>query len=243
MRISVRKLFVKLLSILVLLSGCGFAGLAPDGPESLQIENKTYKTGFYGPLYPNEYSLTEQTLQAGDITLVRIAHDNFELYHADVGPYAEGTVYCEDSQYEQALAYYGDPANYTYFCTLGVNMNDGTKTVELSDVDTSVFDALLSFADASYYDPFDNRHNSKVETVELPMPDDTVDTRMVFYKESKDSLFCSAKGNEYYIIDHSLYMVYQYNFGHGEYEKLIAVEVPDNISTYFVSLMRSEGLL
>ena len=238
-----RKLFVKLLSILVLLSGCGFAGLAPDGPESLQIENKTYKTGFYGPLYPNEYSLTEQTLQAGDITLVRIAHDNFELYHADVGSYAEGTVYCEDSQYEQALAYYGDPANYTYFCTLGVNMNDGTKTVELSDVDTSVFDALLSFADASYYDPFDNRHNSKVETVELPMPDDTVDTRMVFYKESKDSLFCSAKGNEYYIIDNYLYMVYQYDFGHGEYEKQIAVEVPDNISTYFVSLMRSEGLL
>ena len=225
---------------MMVLSGCG---LAPDGPESIRIDNKTYKTGFYGTLYPNAYSLTEQTLQAGDFTLVRIVNDSFELFHADVGLYAEGTVYCEESQYEQALAYYGDPANYTYFCTLGVDMTDGMKTVELTDVDTSIFDDLLRFADESYYDPFDDRHNSKVKTVELPMPDDNVDTRMVFYKESKDSLFCSSQGNEYYIIDDALYMVYQYDFSHGEDEKLIAVKVPEDISTYFVSLMRSEFFL
>ena len=67
-------------------------------------------------------------------------------------------------------------------------------------MDTAMFDALLSFADKSYYDPFDSRHNSKVETAEFPMPDNTVDTRMVFYKESNDSLFCSTKGNDYYIM-------------------------------------------
>ena len=67
-------------------------------------------------------------------------------------------------------------------------------------MDTAMFDALLSFADKSYYDLFDSRHNSKVETAEFPMPDNTVDTRMVFYKESNDSLFCSTKGNDYYIM-------------------------------------------
>lgn len=225
-----------LLSMMLLLSGCR---LVPQGPEMLQIDNKIYKTGFYDNLYPHEYSLTEYTVQGDDLTLVRIAHDTFELYHADVGPYVQGTIYCEESQYEQVSAYYEDPANYTFFCTLGVDMADGmsAQTVELPDVDTAMFDELLIFADQSYYDPFDREHNFNVETIELPMPDNTVDTRMVFYKESKDSLFCSSRGNDFYIIDNSLYMVYQYDYGHGEYEKLIAVKVPENISTYFVSFM------
>ena len=233
-----RKFLGIVLSIILLLSGCG---LAPEGPESLQIDGKIFRTGFYGTLYPYEYSLTEQTLQGDDLTLVRIAHDTFELYHADVGSYAEGTIYCEESQYGQASAYYSNPDNYTFFCILGVNMSDGTRaqTVELPDMDAAMFDELLSFADRSYYDPFDTGHNSEVETVELPMPDNRTETRMVFYKESKDALFCSSKGNDFYIIDHILYMVYQYDYGHGEDEKLIAVKVPEDISAYFVGYRES----
>lgn len=235
-----RKLWMALVSLL-LLSGCALTlGLAGQGPETVQIEGKTYKTGFYGTLYPQEYVLTEDTLQADDLTLVRIEHDAFELYHADVGPYLDGTIYCAESQYQEALEYYSDPENYTYFCILGVDLLDGTRqaqTVELSNVDTALFDELLRFAEESEYNPFDSRHNAKVETVELPMPDNRVDTPMVFYKESKDGLFCSVKGTDYYVVDGALYMVYQYDHGHGEYEKLIAVKVPEDISAYFVSLM------
>lgn len=233
-----RKFLIILLSMMLALSGCG---LSPEGPDAVRIDDKVYRTGFYGTLYPSGYSLTEHTLQDGDLTLVRIAHDMWELYHADVGPYVDGTIYCEESQYEEAAAYYGNPDNYRYFCTLGVEKSDGTQaqTVELTGVDTARFDELLSFADKSEYDPFDDRHNSRVETVDLPMPDDTVDTRMVFYKESKDGLFCSPKGRDYYIIDHHLYMVYQYDYGHGEYEKLIAVKAPQKLSAYFVSFMES----
>ena len=242
-RTIVRKPFVVFLTIPLLLSGCGFIGLAPDGPESLQIDNKTYKTGFYGTLYPNrrEYSFTEQTLQVDDLLLARIAHDTFELYHADVGPYSEGTVYCAESQFEQAVTYYSNPANYTYYCILGPRMSDGTtdQTVEFPNVDVTIFNDLLSFSEQSCYDPFDNRHNSEVKTVELPMPDDTVDTRMVFYKESNDSMFCSSQAHDFYILDNTLYMVYRYEFGPGDDEKLIAVKVPEEISAYFVSLMRT----
>ena len=49
------------------------------------------------------------------------------------------------------------------------------------------FNALLEFADQSDYDPFDKNHNAKIEKVELPMPDNTKDTRLVFYKQSNDS--------------------------------------------------------
>ena len=78
-----------------------------------------------------------------------------------------------------------------------------------------------------------------IEKVEFPMPDDTKDTRLVFYKQSKDNLFVSSKGTDYYIINGHLYAVYQYDFGHGEYEKLIAVKVPSEISNYFVEYMKS----
>lgn len=189
-RITIKKAFIVFLSVL-LLSGCS---LTHEGSEILQIDDKTYKAGFHGTLHPHEYFLTEAPLQRDGLTLVRIAHDIFELYHADVGSYTEDTIYCEENQYQQAFAYYSDPANYTFFCILGVNLIDGTcaHTVEFSNVDTAMLDDLLSFADKSYYDPFDSQHNSKVEIVELPMPDDKMNTCMVFYKESNDSLFCSV---------------------------------------------------
>lgn len=180
-------------------------------------------------------------MQGDDLTLVRIAHDPFDLYHADVGPYTTGTIYCEASQYEQVLAYYSNPENYAFFCVLGVDMTDGTstQTVELSNVDSVLFDDLLNFAEKSSYAPFNSLHNSKVETVDLPLPNHTVDTCMVFYKERNDFLFLFRKWNDFYIIDHVLYMVYQYDYGYGEYEKLIAVKVPENISAYFIALMES----
>lgn len=179
-------------------------------------------------------------MHGDDIMLTRIAHDTFALYHADIGPYVNGTIYCEEEYYGQLQAYYSDPANITYYCRLGVDMMTGetSQTTEIPDVNPSIFEELLRFAERADYDPFDKKYNSQVETEELPMPNDTVQTRLVFYKQSKDSLFISSRGYEYYIIDDLLYFVYQYDFGHGEYEKLIAVKVPDNISAYFVAYMK-----
>ena len=233
-----KRIFILLLVTLFVFSGC--MGLAPEGPETIEIDGKTYKTGFYGTLYPNEYPFTEQVLHGDDIMLTRIAHDTFALYHADIGPYVDGTIYCEEEYYGRLQAYYSDPANFTYFCRLGVDMMTGetSQTIEIPDVDPSIFEELQRFAERSNYYPFDNKHKSQDEKEELPMPDDTVQTRLVFYKQSKDSLFISSKGYAYYIIDDHLYLVYQYDYGHGEYEKLIAVKVPDDISTYFVEFMK-----
>lgn len=232
-----KKLFIALLLIMLTASGCR---MAPAGPETFSANNKTYKTGFYGNLYPNEFSLTEHTTQSRKTTLVRIEHETFELYYADIGPYVSGTIYCEESQYAYAAAYYNDPTNYAFFCELGWNKTDGTrtKTVKLSNVDITMFEALLRFSNESYYDPFDKQHNSKIEIVELPLPDETRQTRMVFYKESKDALFCSPH-TDYYIYDNELYMAYQYHYGDEESQKLLAVKAPEDISTYFTSFMES----
>lgn len=233
-----KKLCSLIFIIVLTLTGC--VGLAPNEPETLEVDGKVFKTGFYGTLFPNIYVLADESLNIDNITLNKIAHDNFELYHADIGSYTEGTIYCAENDYENALAFYNDPKNYSYYCILGVDSDtQNTQTIELSDIDTNQFNALLNFADESNYDPFDKKHNSKIEKVEIPMPDDTKDTRLVFYKESKDNLFVSSTGTDYYIINNHLYSVYQYDFGHGEYEKLIAVKVPDHISAYFIEYMKS----
>ncbi len=233
-----KKLFALTIIIVLMLTGC--VGLAPKGPETLEADGKVFKTGFYGTLFPNDYVLADKSLSINNIKLDKISNDSFDLYHADVGSYAEGTIYCAEKDYENALAFYNDPKNYSYYCILGVDSyTQNSKTIEISNIDANEFNALLDFADKSNYDPFDKKHNSKIEKVEFPMPDDTTDTRLVFYKESKDNLFVSSTGTDYYIINNHLYSVYQYDFGHGEYEKLIAVKVPEKISDYFVEYMKS----
>ena len=222
---------------LILLSGCAVAS------RTVKIEGKTYKTGFYGSLFPDESVYYMKTSVGQDSEIKKIEHELFDMYIAqatDPKTLSLYTVYCAEDQYDDAVTYYSDPENYSYYCILGVDSDtQSKKTIELTDVDTSKFNSLLDFADKSNYDPFDKKHNAKIDKVELPMPDDTKDTRLVFYKQSKDDLFVSLKGTHYYIIGGHLYAVYQYDNGHGEYEKLIAAKVPDEISTYFVEYMKS----
>ncbi len=232
-----KRFFTLLFVLLFILGGCG---LSPKAPEKLRADDKVYKTDFYGTLFPNEFKKENETITADGIELTKIKHDTFELYHTRTGSYTEGTVYCIEDDYKKALAFYNSPDNYSYYCILGVTSDTTTKrTVEINEVNKDKFNSLLEFAEKSRYDPFSIKHNAGITKVELPMPDDTKDTRMIFYKESCDRLFVSSKGSDYYIIDGHLYLVFQYDFGHGEYEKLIAVKTPDDISEYFVEFMNS----
>ncbi len=227
-----KKCFAIILVLALTLTGC--VGLAPSAPEKLKSGDTVYMTGFYGALFPHSYKRTGETLTVNNISLDKLKHDQFDLYHAKVGSYYEGAIYCAQSDYENARTFYNDPQNYIYYCNL---KNEG-KVIEIADVDPGKFDALLTFAEQSDYNPFDKAHNAKIEKVDLPMPDDTKDVRLVFYKESVDHLLRSSTGSEYYILNDQLYLVYQYDCGHGEYEKLIAVEVPDDLSAYFVEFMK-----
>lgn len=217
--------------LIFVMTGC--VGLAPSGPESLKSGDKIYKTGFYGTLFPENYQYTDESVQIDDLALRKIEHDRFTLYHADIGPYSNGTIYCAEEDFEEALAYYQNPDNYSYYC----NMKNKGKLLEIPQADPEKFESLLAFAEQSDYDPFNSQHNAKIEKEEFPIPDGE-QACFVFYKESADQLFVSSKGTEYYILKDHLYAVYQYDFGHGEYEKLIAVKVPDDLSDYFIALVK-----
>lgn len=231
-----KRISALLLFLALTLTGC--VGSA-SAPEVLHGKNATYKTGFYGTLFPNHFEPEEETLQIGKISLEKIKHDTFALYHADIGSYAGGTVYCNNSCYDDAVAYYKNPKNYLYYCKIGLDSDTtDAETVEIPEVDTEKFEALLSFIEHSSYDPFDDKKNEKTEKLELPMPERIEEQCMMFYKESRDTLFVSEQANNFYIIDGTLYLTYRYDYGHGEYEKLIAVKAPDEIGAYFIALMQ-----
>ena len=226
-----KKCFFVILIVSLILTGC--VGLAPDAPKTLSLNGMNYQTGFYGTLFPERYQFNGETLDIQDITLNQIAHDDFQLYHAGIGPYTKGTIYCAESDYENALAFYSSPQNYSYYCIF----RSSPQVFSPSEIDTDKFDALLAFAERSNYEPFDKSHNAKIEKTEFPMPDEK-EIPLCFYKKSIDGLFVSSKGEEYYILNNHLYLVYQYDCGDGEYEKLIAVKVPDDLSTYFIEFVK-----
>lgn len=184
---------------LLFLSGC--IGMSPDGPASATVNGQTFRTGFYGTLFPHQWETGENVFTVKGTEFHEVLHGTFSLYHADIGPYTNGTIYCREDQYEEACRYYKNPEHYSYYCIIGVNSDDTTEqTILLEDVDPARFDALLDFADNAEYLPFDQKNPATVETVELPMPDHKTTQRLIFYKESCDSLFLSSRGHKYYIL-------------------------------------------
>ena len=232
-----KKIMAVLLCLAVLLSGCAELDLMVRG--EVTYEGTTYVTGFYGDLYPQNFSLTEETFTVNDILFRRLEHESFTLYHADVGSYASGTLYCEENQYAEAAAYYSDPENFTYYCAIGPDNRDNPAPVtELTGVDPEKFDALLAFAAQSEHLPFDFGDEREKQTVDLPMPDEDVTPRLRFYKDSNDRLFTTVK-NSWYILDGTLYLVYYWDHDYEGDGKLVAVPAPEDLSDYFVEYMKA----
>ncbi|MBQ8296599.1 MAG: hypothetical protein IJX77_02310 [Ruminococcus sp.] len=232
-----KRIIAALIPFLLLLTGCADLRLLLS--DSVDVNDKTYKTGFYGSLIPDELDYSGETYSVGKTEYKQLEHDRFDLIRSDSGMYTSGTIYCSEEQFSEAELYYSDPENFSYYCTIGAESTDNTPyTLNIDDIDTDMFNALIEFADNSSYDPFDSKHNDKIDKAELPIPDNYITHRLNFYKESNDSLFTSSKGHEFHIIDDELYLVFYYDYGHGEYEKLVGVKVPEEISGYIVEYIK-----
>ena len=100
-----KKILLTFSIVILCISLAGCVGMSPDGPKKLTLGEKSYKTGFYGTMFPNKYELSDEKLEVDGIVLNRINHEFFELYHADIGSYTEGTIYCSEKDYENALSF------------------------------------------------------------------------------------------------------------------------------------------
>ena len=191
--------------------------------KSITIENTVYRNGFSGDLYPLDIDYEDDGYSVNGQTFYRVNCERFDLMYTPTNGSAFDALYCSEEQCEQARAYYADSDNFIYYCRNRV----------LPDVDVTKFDELMEFAKENEYNPFGS--NSDVKTCRLPMPDTS--SELIFYKESKDGILVSSKGKKFHLINGKLFMVFYYDMGHGNYQELVAVEVPEEIGQYFIELL------
>ena len=92
----------------------------------------------------------------------------------------------------------------------------------------------MVFSEKNCYEPFGS--NKGKQTLRLPIPDRDESPELVFYRESNDSFFSSFT-HKFHVIDDKLLLVFFYDYGHGEYKELVAVEVPNELGKYFIELL------
>lgn len=219
----------------------------PHKPERVTVEGVSYRRGFYGDLYP------QNIVREADGPCYEI--DGYKFYPVSGSPYAwlictngdstaqraedgtlhEGTLYCAEGQWEEARAYYGDPAHFSCFCRVGGNFTDAEpEVVPLPALEPAQFDALMAFAQAHCYEPFQTARNEGIDTRRVPYPDQDGAPRLIVYRESADGFFTSTRRFHFYILDGSLLLIYQYALSSGEMD---VVPVPDAVAGPVLALL------
>jgi len=231
-----RLIFIALCVLLVLmLSSCAIASNAIV-PITVTIDGVTYRDGFYGNLWPEKLTYQDYVYEVGIWKFRRVDYDKYDWVHSAIGGTTSGVLYCAENQWEQAHEYYTDSSNFVFYCRIGAQYIDRDPVIAvIPDIDFQKFNELLDFADKNSYNPFVSNKDAK--TRRLPMPGRDESPELVFYCESNDGLFTSYRGNKFHIINNELLLVFFYDYGYGEYEELVAVDVPDKLGKYFIELL------
>lgn len=202
--------------------------------NTVTIDNTVYRDGFYGTLYTHTIPRTGVTYQVDGRDFYGVDCEQFDLMYSFIEGTDLGVLFCAESQWEQASAYYSDANNMEYICMID-KYSDDPLTITIPDMDTAKFDALMVFADENGYDPFDSKQ--EVDTCIFPLPDRDESHELTFYKISKDGFFNSFRGDSFYVIDGKLVLLFYYDYGNEDDKKMLAVEVPDEVGLYFIDLM------
>lgn len=204
--------------------------------QGIMIDGVTYRNGFYGDLWPVNLKYKSDSFEVEGNKFYHVNCDKFDWVLGLTGSTSNGELYCAESQWAQARAYYADNNNFVYYCRIGAQYVDRDPIIaNIPNIDPIKFDELMAFADKNSYDPFSS--NSSVVTRRLPLPDRDISPELIFYKESKDGYFTSYKGYKFHALDGKLLLVYYYDYGSGKYEEMVAVDIPDEIGQYFINML------
>lgn len=232
-----KKIVIFLPALLAIwLAGCASLGKAlPSEPETVKIDGRTYRQGFYGDLWTESLAFTGEQYEVGGKTFRRADCAGFDCMQALGGGKTGGIVYCLDSQWEEAAAYYGDAENYTYYCQIDA-LQGGKQVFEIEAMDFEKFDALAHIGSVFSYDPFDIVKNKASESREILIDAAETDPRpyIVFYRESKDGSFVSSKAHRFFLLGGEMYLARYHNMSEGT---VSAVKVPEETAAYFIELI------
>lgn len=237
-----------LLSCLMFLTSCQLIrALAPHEPETVTVEGVSYRHDFYSDLYPQNIA------READGPCYEI--DGYKFYPVSGSPYAwlictngdstaeraedgtlhNGSLYCAESQWEEAQAYYADMAHFAYFCRVGGNFVDTEpEIIPLPGLASTQFDRLMAFAEANCYEPFAPARNEEIETQRASYPGRDGAPRLIFYRESGDGFFTSTRRFHFYFLDGALLLVYRYDRSN---DAMNVVPVPEDVAGPVMALL------
>lgn len=228
--ISVLSFVFGVVSLLPLTFMLSFILYTSYVPNSIVIEGITYRSGFYGELYPafgQAGDIGSNALKEGIIykyrthEFQRVDFEEHDWVHSYIGPYTSGTVYCADNQWEQMSDYYANPNNFKYYYGVGYYISE--TSVHIPEIDLQKFDELLTFGNI-------NRSSIKAQRISQSEFQEGI----CFYKVSNDGFFMTSEGPMYFVHDGKLMLVLYHDAGT---EEVVAVNVPDELGQYFIGLI------
>jgi len=230
---------------LVTLSGCGIANRIVDHfvePTSVTIDGVTYRSEFYGDLYPMFYQVGDvgmETLQQeivyedGSRQYRRVDFEGHNWVHCYTGKYISGMVYCAESEWEQTKSYYENPENFDYY------FGHSEDNVLIPEIDYQKFDELKAFEKENQHNPFDVFYEENEKDRTRRIPESEFKDSFTFLKESKDGYFHTINCG-YFIYEDKLFLLFYHDGGrtNGGIEEVVAMEVPDELGQYFIELSK-----
>lgn len=203
-----------------LLCGCGKAK-----EETVIINGKEYKTGFYGDM-----AFTGDESYMTDEFVDPYCRLNVEGHDWWLDGW--GFVYCPVEDFEAEKEYYASEENLGVFVTFG-EFSNPLDTLQITSIDEKKVDSLLKFSAKHVFDP--EKPDKKNGQVECPQPE-SHDAEVHFYRGSTDGMFTRGKEDTYYMINNYLLKLYYYLD-----DNMYVIQVPDDPADYFVELLNDLG--
>lgn len=199
---------------------------------AIKVNGIIYRNKFQGDLILQNLKYSEEVVLQNTIgKFHRIEETKYDLlYNANSEVKgAPESVYCRDDQWQELKKYYADSNNFTYQCIVKMD-NNSSETIDVDKIDIVKLNELLLFCNENKYEPNSFAETSKSRAVSTSSLGDKT---YRFKMSSKDGLF-SADAESFSIVDNTL--VYRYYEVMSENKTLI-VEVPKDLSEYFVSVI------
>ncbi len=199
---------------------------------AIKVNGIIYRNKFQGDLILQNLKYSEEVVLQNTVgKFHRIEGTKYDLlYNANsevTG--ASESVYCRNDQWQELKKYYSNSNNFTYQCIVKAD-NNSSETIDVNKIDIVKLNELLVFCNENKYEP-----NSFAETSNRTafLTSSLGDKTYRFKMSSKDGLF-SADAKSFSIVDNTL--VYRYYEVMSENKTLI-IEVPQDLSEYFVSVI------
>ncbi|MBQ3498566.1 MAG: hypothetical protein IJA87_05515 [Clostridia bacterium] len=209
-----------------------------QGTRTITVDGVVYRNNFQGDLILREFTYGREAVYSDSRGgYYRIDIEEYDLIY-NVNRVEIGTgedVYCRDDQWQELKDYYSDKNNVNYIC-ITRKKNGEFKRHTADNMDTAKLNELTVFCDENSYEPFDfisKTDTRKISTEKLG------DTEYRFIMNTNDELFSSGAAS-LYLSDGKLVLLH---YERAAEKKAVVVDIPEELSDYFVSVIEKLNLI